>query len=800
MNLINGIKAGLLALGLTAVGQGIAQTDPTTPPDGSESRQRGIEEIVITATRREESSQTVAVSVNAYSPEELEKRNFRELRDLTSISPGLRFVHQGGGGTMNVVMRGLNRIPLGNAPNAVITYFADVPLNFLGSNIPAYDLESIQVLKGPQGTLFGRNAIGGAVVITPKAPTHEFGGYLKGGFGNYDYQTYEGALNLPIVEDKIALRLSGKIIRRDGYTEAIGVGRDHDDIHQDSYRASLLVTPTDTFANTTIVDYFKATEGGTGAVLAEVLDSGLIRLQVPIAPGFNISPFAPFWDCHTFDPITNPTPCQGFTPERDIDDALVRQKAVGPYKTFTNIDQRLFRRLWGVTNRTEWELGPVTLRNILSYRNTHVDADLNSDGLAYTPPIIDASGHQHDDQWSNEFQIFGKAFDDKLDYIGGLFYIKEEPDGKNGFIFPVASPVAPWVSAFVEKINRAAYGQVGYDLSAITDGLKINVGYRYNETEQETCAISSVQPSNITLTPDPPFEESDCRNSPRGSIIDTTEYASTWNIGLDWQINDNVFAYIVRRKGYREGGINTPAFNTPASSVLAPFQTYEPEELKDIEVGIKTDFTVAGRPVRFNLAVYESKYNNVITSFNTSQVVPADDPGAPQASALGINTGKRTISGAESTLIVEPFDGFSIAALAAYTDQEVDEATVPNIPGLQPPSLVPASPLWSASLAVTWVLPYQPLDGELVFNADHYYQQDYWIGNDNLPGYELTNLRLDWNGVNRSGVDVSFFVRNALDIDDPISSATGAASLGVFTRSYNEPRMYGMEVRYSFGQ
>src|SRR5690606_22732746 len=157
---------GLLALGIAAAIPGHAQDTASV---------RSIEEIVVTATRREASAQSVPVSVNAFSTEMLEDRSVRQLGDLTRIAPGIRFVHQGGGGNMNVVLRGMSRIPIGNAPNAVINYFADIPLNFAGSNIPTYDLSNVQVLKGPQGTLFGRNAVGGAVVITPQAPTHEFG-------------------------------------------------------------------------------------------------------------------------------------------------------------------------------------------------------------------------------------------------------------------------------------------------------------------------------------------------------------------------------------------------------------------------------------------------------------------------------------------------------------------------------------------------------------------------------------------------------------------------------------------------
>src|SRR5690606_39531500 len=125
-----------------------------------------------------------------------------------------------------------------------------------------------------------------------------------------------------------------------------------------------------------------------------------------------------------------------------------------------------------------------------------------------------------------------------------------------------------------------------------------------------------------------------------GSVVKANEDANTWNLGLDWQVNDSIFAYITHRKGYREGGINAPLFNTPASSVLAPFQSYEPETLKDIEIGLKTDFLLGDMTVRFNIAAYEGEYSDVVVSYNFSSVVPSTDPGSPLSLYLVYHSGE----------------------------------------------------------------------------------------------------------------------------------------------------------------
>jgi len=763
---------GILALGIAAATQGLAQ-------DARPAGARSIEEIVVTATRREESAQTVPVSVNAFSNEMIISRNVVQLGDLTRVAPGIRFVHQGGGGNMNVVMRGMSRIPIGNAPNAVINYFADVPISFAGSNIPAYDLASIQVLKGPQGTLFGRNAVGGAVVITPQAPTHDFGGYIKGGIGNYDYNDIEGAVNIPLVENVAALRLAAKISRRDAYTKNMGVGRDQDDVHKNSFRASLLLDPTENLRNITVVDYLEVDEAGTGSVLTAALPGGLVRLPA----------LAGLWDCSAAA-----VPCTGFNPDRDIDDALTQQKRWGPYKTTSEFDQMYKSELFGLSNKTEWDVGPVTIRNIFGYRETNVHTDLNTDGLSFAPNIITASSRIREVQMSDEIHVFGKALEDKLDYLVGAFWIEEKPDGKNGSIFPVASPVVPWVHSYPEKTNKAAFAQVGYQL---LDNLKFNAGYRYNKTDQELCS-ASVGLTNIQIDPEPLIGERACASV--GTTIKADESAKTWNIGLDWQVNDSVFAYVTSRKGYREGGLNAPAFNTPASLILAPYQSYEPETLQDVEIGLKTDFMLGDMPVRFNIAAYRGEYDNVVVSYNTSAVVPATDPGSPLSSSLGINSGKRIHSGFETELVLQPTDTLTITNTAAFFDLDIKEDGAPPIAGLASSSSAAASPEWATSLAVRWVLPVQPANGELVFNADYYWQDTYFIGTAEMPSYDLANMRLDWNRIGNTGINLGFFVRNVLDDDSPYAASATSDSLGIYTLSFMEPRMWGLEVRYDFGQ
>ena len=787
-----------------------AQTASGSPANSAtaESDQSvAFNDIVVTANRREQNAQKVSVSVIAIGAQALEERNIRTLGDLTAMAPGIRFAQQGGGAAMNVVIRGLQRSPAGSAPNAVINYFADIPLSFNGSNLPIYDLASVQILKGPQGTLFGRNAIGGAVVITPQAPTDEFEGYIRGSYGNYDYKDIEGAINIPIAGDRVAARFAGKVARRDGYTKVTGPGGDADDVHTDSFRASLLLQPTDRIRNTTVFDWFEAKEVGPASILDVVLPIGLARIPA----------FAHFYDCNTINAF-NPGCAATATlaPGFDIDDAFARQQQAGKRRTFTDIPQGLYRKTWGISNRTEFEVTDgLTLRNIFGYRNTKVFTNLNVDALDSARPLADASVRARQEQFSDEFHAYGKILDNRLDYLVGAFYIQEKPTGPEGTAFVIGAPAAPWVTAYTKKTNKAVFGQLGF---AITDAIKLNGGIRYNETKTSACAIVPPIPvaAGNLFTAEPPVGPGACLTS-GGSSLGGKENATTYNVGVDWQVSDRIFAYITHRKGYREGGLNFPLFNTPCTTGgatgtcltaagavnanpadLRPFQSYNPETVKDVEIGVKTEFPLGEGRARINLAAFRTSYTGAVVAFNTSAIIPTTDPGAPQFSSVSINVGDRRIKGVELEVLLQPTRNFSFQNNIAYTQAKIVSNTLPNLPGLQLPSLRPASPKYSINSSVRWVLPIRPADGEVVANFDLYHQSKYFVGNDTIPGYEVANGRIEWSGIAQSGFSVAAFVRNIFDSTYPYAGVASSSSLSFLSRAYAEPRMYGLELGYKF--
>ena len=742
-----------------------------------------VEDIVVTARRREESAQSVPVSIIALGARELEERQIHSLSDLTNIAPGVRFVAQGGSGNTNVVLRGLAKAPAGDSPNSVISYFGDIPLYFRGSDIPVFDLQNVQVLKGAQGTLFGRNSIGGAIILTPQAASDRFEGYVRTSFGNYALMDIEGAVNLPLLDDRVALRIAGKVSRRDGYVNIVNQGTNgFDNVHRDSIRATLLIKPSSTIRNTTIFDYTEADEVDANALLFAALPTGVVRTPA----------LAQFFDC-------------GVAPNCDIDLALARQNAIGTGDTYTWRRPYLHRRLLGIQNRTEVNFGALQFRNILGYRETGVETHNEAQGNDFGSPLATGPGRPllasdifvRIKQLSEEAQLLGRMLDNRLDWIVGYFHIDEDPYDDNAVRSNVATVTAAISHAYNYRTSDAVFAQFGLK---IVGGLKLNGGYRHTFDRSRVCSGSSAT-SPTNPEPVPMVDESRCALLTNSATVRYKSDAPTYTVGLDWQIDRRIFAYVVHRRGFRAGGVNTPAFISPRTQFLVPYQSYGPEKLTDVEIGVKTDLRVAGIPVRFNISGYRSEYSEVQTSFNVANLLgaPPLPSDAPQNNVVIINTGKRRFTGFETELVIRPTDALTLGGNAAYIDQQVTDNRVPNtLPGLIAPAIVRLSPDWSASATGRWRLPFEPLRGKIFVNGDYYYQSSFFVGNGFFKAYDVANARLEWQDIAGTSFSVAAFVRNIADNRYFDSAGATAATLGFLSGHVGEPRMFGAELSVRF--
>jgi iron complex outermembrane receptor protein len=770
---------------------GLEAAQAQTPSSGEGTR---LEEVIVTARRTEESLQSVPVTVSAFSTETIRERGIRSANDLMMVTPGIYTLGSGSPNNTLYSIRGQSKPISGLSPAGVVSYFAEVPLPTQSSAPPQYDLASIQVLKGPQGTLFGRNTLGGAILVYPNNATYDFNGYTQATFGNYDWFELEGAVNLPIVTDKVALRVAGRYGTRDGYQKNLGGDREPaGNMNSKSIRGTLLVEPTDWLSNTLIADYNHETNDGAPTVLL-----GLNPASAAFAP------FSQF--------LINQYNLRVQRGPRVADS--------GALVTGEQLER------WGFTNRTEIQLGEkVRLVNLASYRRIFYGTQSNIDALPtfrnFPFPgnnfeFLSGSRQFQLTQKTEELQFRGTLLDDKFSWLLGAFYLQEQPHDANFDSLVILGSQTNNYS-FLRTKSKALFGNFSYDLSDVLKGLKANIGYRYTWDSVNLCsAAAAVVPPNHTIT------RSDCAapgnpSLTNQSIASTKTEAPTWSIGLDWQVNDDVFLYVTSRRGYRAGGLNSPHLGPN----FAGFQGFAPETVTDFETGFRSDWRLAGMTGRLNVSAFTQKNTDVqvpIPGLTTTQVPgfclgnpPApvwldgdcNRANDPSSGTLIFNTGKTRVRGIEIDAAVRPVRDLTISFTGSFMQQKILESGVPPVgAAVANPSQVffQQAPEKGYTLGLEYRLPFVPEDmGEVKFNA--FYSR---MGKVNaqayvIPAHEVTNVRLDWSNINGMPVDAALFVRNLNGNADPIGSAINVVALPWFSAIFSEPRFYGVELRYRFG-
>ncbi|MEH6758561.1 MAG: TonB-dependent receptor [Parasphingorhabdus sp.] len=802
--------------------------------------------IIVTARRTDENLQDVPVAITAFDTGALDRSTIQELSDVRTIAAGLNFNSEGGKNTINVSLRGLGQLPVGLATPGVVTYVNNVAIPSLGSSVPTFDISNIQVLKGPQGTLFGKTTLGGAILINTAPATDEFEGYVKGTYGRFDYRAIEGAINLPIIQDTVALRVAGQVRRQDSRTPAIdnilsdstlypgfagvaGVSADYpgfDDVHQDSVRATLKISPGDRITNTTVFEYFKANE----------LASSLYAFGR--GPGFGILGFSPSAVAN-FTPVFggsagfNQFLANGVTAQ-EVSEANPR----GAFDGGVN-GGRANRKTVGVVNTFKFELNDnLSFRNIFGYRKTKSDQLINTSGLPFldnggidldprpspndliTQPLVVyyASQVYRRDYIDSESQLFWES--DGLNAILGFYYSVDGPDGASGSAFTQFSPFGlnNFTTEHVKNRNVAVFGQVGIDL---TDKLTLNIGGRYSWDKQSFCYL----PANAAG----PFTYDDCKsdvaasnllpgaNTDAKSVGSIKDSAPTWTVGLDYKVHDDLLVYVTSRRGYRPRLTNYPIYESPQATGsptacggfqcadLRSFQTVKQERVTDIEIGEKLSFDLSGARGRLNVAAFYSKYENA-TQFVSNSSIPALNFAPDRSPAAFIaNAADLSIYGLEVDFSVSPTRNFTFGFNAALTKTKVDKllpidtTLLPGFGSFTEASVNKLTPTFSGTVSASWTLPVRPADGDLVLNSDLYMTDDYGGQQGfQLKGYKLANARLDWQGIAGSGLDLGVYVKNLFN-----EQYESGVSILLPNQPFNSlyigaPRTWGVEAKYSF--
>jgi iron complex outermembrane receptor protein len=745
------------------------------PPEGAYGPGQ-LGDIVVTARRREENIQSVPVSVTALGAETLVSRGVQQTTDLQRIVPGVIFIGAGSDANTSFAIRGQGKDVSGPGLPSVISYFNEVPLPSWGSVLPAFDVSSVQVLKGPQGTLFGRNTTGGAVLVYSAPATHELEGYVQGTLGNYNWRGGQGAVNIPIVPERVSLRLAGEVVKRRGFVEEQLVGGDAADLNSQAFRVTLRVDLSDTISNVTVYDYFRKNTNGDGYV--SVGDAGDLAF-------YRDPSLAPFFNCGSFSAT-----CQ------DVDVLNQLQRQAGFHKSFSNIEGHDKTKLWGISNTTTIEFGPVTLKNIFGYRDTKVDQQFNTDGLPIF--LLDTRGFRFDRQVSNELQFSGTAFGDRLDWLVGGFYLDVKPTGPSAFAIdpfdflgnPDANPFAGISNNLFSDRSKAVFGNLNF---AVTDRLKLNAGLRRTWDKEGVCAAFT-QP----FFGDPIASLGECRATP-GFYENSTKFAAyTYTVGADYQMTDQVFTYVTVRRGYRAGNINAPRLSGP----LAAFQFFGPQTVDDVEIGAKTQWNVGDVRGRFNIAAFRGKFKDLQRYIGG---IPANldgdnDPSTdPTNTALVINAGKSRVQGVEIDALVALTRNLSFNGGLSYLDAKYTDLQVPGIfaqfAGTSP---YERAPKWSYTLAGRYELPFEGSDTRMIFNMDYYHVGSYFVQLAQVPSYGVLSGSVEFTNVGGAPVSLTLFMNNITNKTYLRNSNLIGPQPGNFSFAPGEPRMYGLRLRHDF--
>ncbi|HTJ62750.1 MAG TPA: OmpA family protein [Alphaproteobacteria bacterium] len=758
----------------------------------------GLEEIVVTARRREEKLQTVPISVQAFSGETLQKHRVEGIQDLSKLVPALTNVETKRD-EEGLSIRGLNNSGASaqGQSNSVTTYFAEVPLptgDSMGSG-RYYDLDDAQVLKGPQGTLFGRNSTGGALLIGPKRPTNNFEGYAEVQFGNYGDREYQFAVNVPIVDDVLLARFAGERVRRDGFTHDVMTGQDLDSRDSWSGRGSITFRPADSFENYFVYDTYYSHSTGTSEILAYA-NPNFVITSLGLIPG-----------CNT--PVTlggagvlggfnyGASFCSGVLPRvalfpgSVVDDAVAQQKALGIRANNGSVNGLDVSVSSGATDIATWSIDDnLTLKNIFGYREYKVLNRADGDGSALKLLDFPTPGGWNTTtaQYSEELQLQGKSLDDRLVWTVGNFALYSHAAGNENST-TVAVGSTTYTNLRPTERSEALFTQATYDLGGITpmlDGLRFTGGFRYtwdfrrlfqNQYNARGCVLGT---------------------SANGCTINLASefHAPTWNVGLDYQLGSDTLLYATGRRGYRSGGLNTQS-----GGAVSP--EFQPETVTDVEIGVKSDWRIMGMQARTNLSAFHSDFSNAQLSESGTLIGPT---GAAQAVNAIVNAASATIQGIDLDATLIPVTGLKLTASWAYTQAKYDSVVNFFDPNDQATKRrpYPFTPLNKLVLDANYTLPLPQEWGPISVDVTWSYSTHQALAvlvdpMGNQSAYRTLDLHLAWDDIFGQPIDAQFFMTNVTDNEYRIGGFPVGTSLGFDAFVWNEPQMFGFSLKYRFG-
>jgi iron complex outermembrane receptor protein len=700
-----------------------------------------LEEVIVTAQKREENVQTVPIAVSVFDAETLQNARLINIDDIALQVPGFT-VTNFNPVTPQPFIRGVGSSASDAGSDASIGVFIDGVYagRAGGYRADLYDIQQVEVLRGPQGTLFGRNVAGGAVTILSNMPESEAGGDIELTGGDYSLFQAKAMVTGPL-SDNVSGRIALNSHQRDGYVKNTVTGNKLHDEDTWGGRGRLLWDVSDRASALLTGEYTKDDLKGPSARNYEGADPS------PVLEDLGIGFVAPF---------LLPTSKDNFKVEAGEDGFAKREMATG-------------------TLQLDWDLDLGVLTSISGYRNNDYSFFDDLLGLAFDPgspfdPLLTNSADEDSDQYSQELRL--NSSDDNLVWTVGLYYLNEQVDRAETFS-PIGVPVT-----YDQEVDTSSYAIFGQFAYPFYDAWSVTIGGRYSYDEKEfDLSTSGMETGFGLLTPDP-------ANPNAGAVNFTSNDDESWSnfspkFSLEYSPKENIFSYFTVARGYKSGGYNGQSTNR--SAARSPF---EEEKVTNYEIGLKTDFFDS--QVRLNVAAYYMDYED-LQVFVTS---------AETTAGLFVENGDADISGFEAEFYYSPAEPLNVTATYAYLKAELGNN---NIVNADEGNTLTRSPENSASFSVQYTIPLREI-GDVLLRADYVYQDKIYflLNNPELSSqddYSLLNLRLALQA--RDNWELALWAKNVTDEEywvhaiDPSYGSDLAAS-GI----QGNPRTYGVTAAY----
>lgn len=749
-------------LGLFAASTALAGGATAARAQDSGSVEGGLEEITVTARKQAENLQSTPISITAFSTERLEAQGITQISRIQDFTPNLTFANipsnSGIASNAAVYIRGIGQNDFAPTVEPGVGIYIDgVYLGrTAGGVFDLIDVASVEVLRGPQGTLFGRNTIGGAINLTTIQPDDQVRAKFDVKYGTDDLVNVRAMVSGPLA-DGLYAKVSGGISRQDGFVDAPALGVTFGNKDTQTIRGALRFAPTGSPLEITLAgDYTRDKSHGAPVVVTGIdptASGSFVTLQNLIASG-----------------LTNPASC--LAPAAITNTACYNQRLYSRDTNYATGETFSDLELWSASLTVSYDVtDTMQLKSITALRRINGTFAQDRDGSNLDINYVYDEFTQK--QFSQEFQVVGKAFEDRLSYVGGLYFFKEKGQDINPIDFLVVHAQS---GGYYDYKNWAAFLQLGYE---IVDGLTLTGGIRYTDDKK------SYLPDQYVISTLEPF-----LSIPPGTRIVPYEWADAkvkkWTpmVNLSWQATPDLMLYGSFSQGFKGGGYTQRIFPPEAS-----LPSFRPETVDSYEAGFK--LMALDNVLRLNGAAFYTDYNDM-------QLLVAD---ASRVGPFITNAGKARIQGFELETNLAPGSGLRLNAAVGLTDAKFKDLDS-GVQGLTLDSKFVFVSKWTISGSAEKEIDLATA-GTVTPHLDWSYRSGFYTNANGIntpelyqPGYSVFNGNIRWQDEDKH-LSLTFGVDN---IGDKKFRTFGdyQPSFGFYMQAFDRGRQYYGKLGYSF--